>query len=163
MTSISKERSYIYRETVEPLNKMNNMMPKIYYLNEASTTGICMLLVLKLLFPEVITGTWFVSAIIILMGIILFCEMNRKKEQRPLLYAMQRELFLTPFLWFYYYYEKALFVVAILCFFTDSNDSPLLMLLPFILGIYIGMKIAIYLIEYAIQKNQTKGKESETD
>lgn len=128
-------------------------MPKIYYLNEASTTGICMLLVLKLLFPEVITGTWFVSAIIILMGIILFCEMNRKKEQRPLLYAMQRELFLTPFLWFYYYYEKALFVVAILCFFTDSNDSPLLMLLPFILGIYIGMKIAIYLIEYAIQKN----------
>lgn len=138
-------------------------MPKIYYLNEASTTGICMLLVLKLLFPEVITGTWFVSAIIILMGIILFCEMNRKKEQRPLLYAMQRELFLTPFLWFYYYYEKALFVVAILCFFTDSNDSPLLMLLPFIIGIYIGMKIAIYLIEYAIQKNQTKGKESETD
>ncbi len=138
-------------------------MPKIYYLNEASTTGICMLLVLKLLFPEVITGTWFVSAIIILMGIILFCEMNRKKEQRPLLYAMQRELFLTPFLWFYYYYEKALFVVAILCFFTDSNDSPLLMLLPFIIGIYIGMKIAIYLIEYAIQKNQTKGKEIETD
>lgn len=128
-------------------------MPKIYYLNEASTTGICILLVLKLLFPEVITGTWFVSAIIILVGIILFCEMNRKKEQRPLLYTMQRELFLTPFLWFYYYYEKALFVVAILCFFTDSNDSPLLMLLPFILGIYIGMKIAIYLIEYAIQKN----------
>lgn len=130
------------------------MVPKIYYLNEASTTGICILLVLKLLFPKIITGTSFVSAIIILVGIILFCEMNRKKEQRPLLYTMQRKLFLTPFLWFYYYYEKALFMVAILCFFTDSNDSPLLMLLPFILGIYIGMKIAVYLIEYAIQKDR---------
>ncbi|MFR3276249.1 hypothetical protein [Phocaeicola plebeius] len=133
---------------------MNNMVPKIYYLNEASTTGICILLVLKLLFPEIIAGTWFVSAVVILMAIILYCEMNRKKEQRPLLYTMQRELFLTPFLWFYYYYEKALFIVAILCFFTDSDDSPLVMFMPFILGIYIGLKVAVNLIEYAIQKDR---------
>lgn len=128
------------------------MVPKIYYLNEASTTGICILLVLKLLFPEIIAGTWFVSAVIILMAIILYCEMNRKKEHRPLLYTMQRELFLTPFLWFYYYYEKALFIVAILCFFTDSDDSPLVMFMPFILGIYIGLKVAVNLIEYARNK-----------
>lgn len=133
---------------------MNNMMPKIYYLNEASTTNICILLVLKLLFPEIIAGTWFVSAVIILMIIILFGEMNRKKEHRPLLYTMHRELFLTPFLRFYYYYEKALFIVAILCFFTDSDDSPLVLFLPFILGIYIGLKVSVYLIEYAIQKDR---------
>lgn len=112
------------------------------------------MLVLKLLFPEIIAGTWFVSAVIILMAIILYCEMNRKKEQRPLLYTMQRELFLTPFLWFYYYYEKALFIVAILYFFTDSDDSPLVMFMPFILGIYIGLKVAVNLIEYAIQKDR---------
>ncbi len=88
------------------------------------------------------------------MAIILYCEMNRKKEQRPLLYTMQRELFLTPFLWFYYYYEKALFIVAILCFFTDSDDSPLVMFMPFILGVYIGLKVAVNLIEYAIQKDR---------
>jgi hypothetical protein len=40
------------------------MVSKIYYLNEASITGICILLVLKLLFPEIIVGTWFVSAVI---------------------------------------------------------------------------------------------------
>lgn len=130
------------------------MVPKIYYLNEASTTGICILLILKLLLPGIITGTWFVSTVIILVGIILFCEMNRKKEQCPLLYTMQRELFLTPFLWFYYYYEKALFIVAVWCFFTDSNDSSLVTFLPFILGTYIGLKIAVYLIEYAIQKDR---------
>lgn len=59
------------------------MVPKIYYLNEASTTGICILLVLKLLFPEIIAGTWFVSAVVILMAIILYCEMNRKKSSAP--------------------------------------------------------------------------------
>lgn len=131
-------------------------MPKIYYLNEASTTGICILLVLKILFPKIIAGAWFVSTVIILIGIILICETNRIKEQNALLYTMQQELFLTPFLWFYYYYEKALFIVAILCFFTDSSNSYLVIFLPFILGIYIGLKITIYLIEYAIQKDKRK-------
>lgn len=59
------------------------MQTKIYLLNEASNIAICLLLILKVLFTETITGTWFSGTIIALMCIVLLSGsyLQKKKSQ----------------------------------------------------------------------------------
>lgn len=131
------------------------MQTKIYLLNEASNIAIYLLLILKIQFTETITGTWFSGTIIALMCIVLLSgSYLQKKSHRLLLYKWHDKLCLTPFLWFYYYFEKALVILSVIyALFGYPVGNPFITFtVPLACGIYLGMKIAIYLIEYNVRK-----------
>lgn len=77
-----------------------------------------------------------------------------EKSHRLLLYKWHDKLCLTPFLWFYYYFEKALVILSVIyALFGYPVGNPFITFtVPLACGIYLGMKIAIYLIEYNVRK-----------
>ncbi len=127
-------------------------MKKSFILTEISSTGICLLLISQMMFPETFTGAWFRYAILALMAITL---LSTQKGVRLRVYDRQRQLCLTPFLWCYWWVEKILIGIAVLCLFmSEWNAQPALsVLLPFLIGIYLGLKAAVYLIEYAVRRS----------
>lgn len=128
-------------------------MKKSFILTEISSTGICLLLISQMMFPETFTGAWFRYAILTLMAVTL---LSTQKGERLRVYDRQRQLCLTPFLWCYWWVEKILIGIAVLCLFMSEWDAQpaLLVLLPFLIGIYLGLKAAVYLIEYAVRRSE---------
>lgn len=128
-------------------------MKKSFILTEISSTGICLLLISQMMFPETFTGAWFRYAILTLMAVTL---LSTQKGERLRVYDWQRQLCLTPFLWCYWWVEKILIGIAVLCLFMSEWDTQpaLSVLLPFLIGIYLGLKAAVYLIEYAVRRSE---------
>lgn len=131
------------------------MQTKIYILNEASNLGCCLLLLATVLFPETVTGSWFLVTVIALMCLILLSGAYlQKKKYRPILYQWQDRLCLTTFLWFYYYFEKAsvLFFVLYVLFDAWGGNPIVAAIVPLVCGIFLGLKAAMYSIAYALHK-----------
>ena len=128
-------------------------MKRSFILTEISSIGICLLLISQMMFPETFTGAWFRYAILTLMVVTI---LSTQKGERLRVYDRQRQLCLTPFLWCYWWVEKILIGITVLCLFVSKWGiySALSVFLLFLLGIYLGLKAAVYLIEYAIRRSE---------